>query len=47
MPRFAANLSWLFPELPFMERFRAAKEAGFDAVEVLFPKEHQTQNIQD
>lgn len=47
MPRFAANLSWLFPELPFMERFRAAKEAGFDAVEVLFPYDHPTQEIRD
>ena len=47
MPRFAANLSWLFPELPFMERFRAAKEAGFDAVEVLFPYDHPTQDIRD
>lgn len=37
MPRFAANLSMLFKEFPFIERFAAAKEAGFDAVEVLFP----------
>lgn len=37
MPRFAANLSMLFKELPFIERFAAAKEAGFDAVEILFP----------
>ena len=37
MPRFAANLSMLFKELPFLERFAAAKSAGFDAVEVLFP----------
>lgn len=47
MPKFAANLSWLFPELPFMERFRAAKEAGFDAVEVLFPYDHPTQEMRD
>lgn len=47
MPRFAANLSWLFPELPFMERFRAARAAGFDAVEVLFPYDHPTQEIRD
>ena len=33
MPKFAANLSMLFTELPFMERFSAARAAGFDAVE--------------
>jgi len=37
MPRFAANLSLLFTELPFMERFAAAAEAGFNGVEILFP----------
>ena len=37
MPQFAANLSWLFQELPFLERFAAAKAAGFSAVEYLFP----------
>jgi hydroxypyruvate isomerase len=37
MPRFAANLSLLFNEMPFMERFAAAKAAGFEAVEYLFP----------
>ncbi|CUH79969.1 Putative hydroxypyruvate isomerase YgbM [Tritonibacter multivorans] len=37
MPKFAANLSMLFAELPYLERFRAAAEAGFEAVEVLFP----------
>lgn len=37
MPKFAANLSMLFTELPFMERFAAARAAGFDAVEYLFP----------
>lgn len=33
VPRFAANLSFLFPELPFLERFAAARTAGFRAVE--------------
>lgn len=47
MPKFCANLSWLFPELPFMERFRAAKEAGFDAVEVLFPYDCPAQEMRD
>ncbi len=37
MPRFAANLSMLFTELPFLERFEAAAEAGFRGVEYLFP----------
>lgn len=37
MPKFAANLSMLFTELTFMDRFAAAKNAGFDAVEYLFP----------
>lgn len=37
MPRFAANLSMMFTEVPFTERFAAAAEAGFQAVEFLFP----------
>ena len=37
MPRFAANLTLLFRELPFFDRFEAAAEAGFTGVEVLFP----------
>jgi hydroxypyruvate isomerase len=37
MPKFAANLTMLFTELPFMERFEAAAKAGFKAVEYLFP----------
>lgn len=37
MPRFAANLSLLFSELPFLDRFEAASEAGFRGVEFLFP----------
>lgn len=47
MPRFAANLSWLFTELPFMDRFEAAKAAGFDAVEVLFPYDCPVQDMRD
>ena len=34
---FCANLTWLFTELPMIDRFGAAKKAGFDAVEILFP----------
>ena len=37
MPRLAANLSTLFKELPFLERFQAARRAGFRAVEYQFP----------
>ena len=37
MPKFAANLTMLFTELPFVERFEAAAKAGFKAVEYLFP----------
>jgi hydroxypyruvate isomerase len=37
MPRFAANLTMLFGELPFLDRFVAAKAAGFTGVEYLFP----------
>lgn len=37
MIRFAANLSMLFADLPMADRFRAAKDAGFAAVEMQFP----------
>jgi len=37
MPKFAANLTMLFNEVPFLDRFAAAAAAGFDAVEFLFP----------
>ena len=37
MPRFAANLTMLFNELPFLDRFEAAAKAGFTGVEFLFP----------
>ena len=37
MPKFAANLSMLFTEHPFLDRFEAAAKAGFKAVEFLFP----------
>ena len=39
MPRLAANVSMLFPELPFLERFAAAARAGFRYVEYQFPYE--------
>ena len=37
MTQFAANLTMLFTERPFLERFEAASQAGFKAVEFLFP----------
>jgi len=37
MPKFAANLTMLFTERPFLDRFEAAAQAGFKAVEFLFP----------
>ena len=37
MPRFAANLSMMYPDLPFLDRFAAAAKDGFKAVEYLFP----------
>ena len=41
MPKFAANLTMLFTEQPFLERFAAAKAAGFTGVEYLFPYEFE------
>ena len=40
MPKFAANLSMMFNEVPFLDRFAAAADAGFQAVEYLFPYEY-------
>jgi hydroxypyruvate isomerase len=40
MPRFAANLGWLFTEHPFLDRFAAARDEGFRAVEFAAPYEH-------
>jgi hydroxypyruvate isomerase len=45
MPRFAANLSMMFTEVPFIERFGAAAAAGFAAVEFLFPYGHAADEI--
>ena len=41
MPKFAANLTMLFTETNFLDRFGAAASAGFDAVEYLFPYEYE------
>ncbi|AZO62038.1 hydroxypyruvate isomerase family protein [Mesorhizobium sp. M1A.F.Ca.IN.022.07.1.1] len=45
MPRFAANLTMMFSEWPFLDRFQAAADAGFRAVEFLFPYEHTPEAI--
>ena len=45
MPRFAANLSMMYHEVPFLERFAAAAADGFEAVEFLFPYEHPPEVI--
>lgn len=45
MPRFAANLSMMFNEVPFLDRFEAAAKAGFKGVEFLFPYEHPKEEI--
>jgi 2-dehydrotetronate isomerase len=45
MPRFAANLSMLYPELPFLDRFEAAAKDGFQGVEYLFPYEHEPREL--
>jgi hydroxypyruvate isomerase len=45
MPRFAANLSMLYPELPFLDRFAAAAQDGFSGVEFLFPYEFDLNEI--
>lgn len=45
MPLFSANLSMMFTELPFLDRFAAAADAGFTAVEMLFPYEYAPEAI--
>lgn len=45
MPRLAANLSMMFTEVPFAQRFQAAADAGFEAVEFLFPYDWPAEDI--
>src|SRR6266478_4546300 len=45
MPRFAANLSMMFNEVPFLDRFDAAAKAGFTSVEFLFPYDHPAEVV--
>ena len=46
MPKFAANLTMLFNEVPFLDRFERAAKAGFDAVEFLFPYPYPVAELQ-
>ncbi|MGH2437815.1 MAG: 2-oxo-tetronate isomerase [bacterium] len=45
MPKFAANLTMLFNEVPFIQRFEAAARAGFSAVEYMFPYQEDLDGI--
>ena len=45
MPRFAANLSMMFTEYDFLDRFAAAADAGFKAVEYLFPYDYAADEL--
>jgi hydroxypyruvate isomerase len=45
MPRFSANLSMLFTEVELIDRFEAARETGFRAVEIQFPYELSAETI--
>jgi hydroxypyruvate isomerase len=47
MPRFAANISLMFTEHPFLDRFEAAAAAGFEAVECQSPYEHAISAIRE
>jgi hydroxypyruvate isomerase len=47
MPRFAANLTMLFAEMPFLDRFAAAKAAGFAGVEYLFPYDFEKADLRE
>ena len=45
MPRFAANISLMFTEWDFLDRFAAAADQGFRAVEMQFPYDHEPEAI--
>jgi hydroxypyruvate isomerase len=47
MPRLAANLSMMFNEIDFLDRFAAARKAGFEGVEFLFPYEFRPAEIRE
>ena len=45
MVKLAANLSMMFQDLPFLDRFDAAAAAGFDGVEFMFPYDHDERQL--
>ena len=45
MPKFAANLTFLFTELAFLDRFKAARDVGFHAVEFMFPYDYKKEEL--
>jgi hydroxypyruvate isomerase len=45
MPKFAANLTMLFNEFDFLDRFKAARDAGFKGVEYLFPYPYRKEDL--
>jgi hydroxypyruvate isomerase len=47
LPKFAANLTMMFTEHEFLQRFAAAEKAGFKAVEFLFPYDYEAVDIAD
>ncbi len=47
MPNFAANLTMMFQEFEFLDRFEAASNAGFTAVEYLFPYDYDVNQLSD
>lgn len=47
MPRFVANLSMMFNEVQFLDRFGAAADAGFKAVEFLFPYDYSAKAVEE
>jgi hydroxypyruvate isomerase len=47
MPKIAANLTMLFTDVSFLDRFAAAKQAGFKWVEFLFPYDHPAERVKE
>ncbi len=47
MPKLAANLTMLFTDVPFLDRFAAAKQAGFKFVEFLFPYDYPAEKVKE
>jgi hydroxypyruvate isomerase len=47
MPRLAANLTMMFGDVPFLDRFEAAASAGFGAVEYLFPYDYDARDLRE